>query len=77
MTTTADGQDSNSYHLPVLLQETLDSLAPSPWRWLFPTIILVLSLLGLGTSVYVGTGGWPLSHVESRPSAHDCQGSPP
>jgi 16S rRNA (cytosine1402-N4)-methyltransferase len=30
MTTTADGQDSNSYHLPVLLQETLDSLAIKP-----------------------------------------------
>jgi RNA polymerase sigma-70 factor (ECF subfamily) len=42
-----------------LMEETLESLMPSPWRWLYPAILLVLSLLGVGTAVYVATGGCP------------------
>jgi RNA polymerase sigma-70 factor (ECF subfamily) len=52
-----------------LMEETLESLAPSPWHWLYPAILIVLSLLGVGTAVYVATGAWP--------QPQGCHAAPP
>jgi RNA polymerase sigma factor (sigma-70 family) len=57
-----------------LMEETLTSLAPSPWRWLYVLIVVVGSLLGLGGAAYVAANGWPPGQPGNPPSCHDPSG---
>jgi RNA polymerase sigma factor (sigma-70 family) len=53
-----------------LTEATLESLAPSRWRWLFPALLIVALLLGVSAAVCIAYGGWTSTDPASCGCSH-------
>jgi DNA-directed RNA polymerase specialized sigma24 family protein len=53
-----------------LTEATLESLAPSRWRWLFPALLIVALLLGVSAAVGIAYGGWTSTDPASCGCSH-------